>query len=128
MIMLEIQPIIYKVYVKVDAQNRILAIDGGAGMANVDVNTWTLIDEGTEPLKYGNCQNNYLDKSTYAEHMIPRYKLVDGEAVERTQAEIDADIAAITIPAPLPTEEERLTAIEDAILGLKDKLRHVFGD
>lgn len=46
----------------------------------------------------------------YDEHGIALYKFIDGYAENRTQAEIDADIAAI--PALSPTTAERLAALE----------------
>lgn len=44
---------------------------------------------------------------------IPKYKLVDGSMVERSQEEMDADV--IQIPSP-PTLEERTSALESALL------------
>ncbi len=41
-------------------------------------------------------------------HMIPLYKYENGKVVERTDEEIDADIAAL--PEPLPTDDERRDA------------------
>lgn len=49
------------------------------------------------------------------EYMIPLYKYEDGAVVRRTEEEIAADIAAIPVPVPPPTTEERLSAIEDAL-------------
>lgn len=45
----------------------------------------------------------------YESHGVPRYKLVDGIPVERTQAEISADIAAI--PISTPTVQEQTDAL-----------------
>lgn len=41
-------------------------------------------------------------------HGVPRYKLADGQVIERTKDEIIADIEAI--PAPAPTAQEKLEA------------------
>lgn len=49
------------------------------------------------------------------EYMIPLYKYEDGAVIRRTKEEIEADIAAIPVPAAPPTTEERLSAIEDAL-------------
>jgi len=106
-----------KVYALLDERNRVMQIDGGYSIQNVDVDTWTYIDEG-EGDRYNLCQNNYLDKLVYESHGIPQYKYVDGEIVERTQAEIDADIAAI--PTPTPTQEEKNKANIDYIAMMTD--------
>ena len=95
-----------KVYVKVDSENRILACDGGYSIVNVtNYDEWILIDEGFGD-KYNLCQSNYFGKHLYEEHGIPVYKLENGRAVERTQAEIDADIAALPVTDPQPTVAE----------------------
>lgn len=78
-----------KVYVKTDEGNRIIAIDGGyTPPENLD--GWTQIDEGRGD-KYNLCQNNYLPGSLYTHNGIPRYKLQDGKAVERSAEEIESD-------------------------------------
>lgn len=94
-----------KVYIQKDARDRIIRIDGGYSMQNVtDVSQWTLIDEGTGD-KYNLCQSNYLPKPLFEGHGIPCFKLVNGVATERTQSEIDADIAAIPPPEPTPQDD-----------------------
>lgn len=78
-----------KVYVKVDKQNRILCCEGGYTTPN-DLTDWVLIDEGSGD-KYNLCQSHYFDKPIYTNDGVPRYKLVDGKAVERTSEEISAE-------------------------------------
>ena len=56
--------------------------------------------------------------AAYEEHGIPLYKEVNDEITARTQAEIDADIAAL--PKPEPTELERLRADIDYIMMMED--------
>lgn len=95
-----------KVYIKIDSANRIIGCDGGYTIGNIaDFSEWLLIDEGYGD-KYNLCQSNFFDKPLYEEHGIPVYKFVDGKVAERTQAEIDADIAAIPVPEPPPTVAE----------------------
>lgn len=95
-----------KVYIKIDSENRILACDGGYSIVNItNYDEWILIDEGFGD-KYNLCQSNYFDKPLYEEHGIPVYKLENGLAVERTQAEIESDIAALPVPEPQPTVAE----------------------
>lgn len=108
----------YKVYIKTDDQNRIIAVNSDAFLP--DITGWVEIDEGDGD-RYHHAQGNYFDKPIYEEHGIPVYKLADGQVVERTQAEIAADITALP-PAP-PTPEERIAELEatiDALLGVQN--------
>lgn len=108
----------YKVYIKTDEANRITDVNSDAFFS--DHTGWVEIDEG-EGDRYHHAQGNYFDKPIYEEHGIPAYKLVGGQVVERTQAEIAADIAAMP-PAP-PTPEERIAELEatiDALLGVQN--------
>lgn len=98
-----------KVYVLADEQGRIIRCEGGY-TTPIDLTGWVQIDEGTGD-RYNLCQSNYFDGSLYTEDGIPRYKLVDGKVVERTEEEIAADRAAL--PAPEPTTAELL----DILLG-----------
>ena len=92
----------YEVYVKIDKKNRIIAINSSAFLENNE--SWIKIDEGLGD-KYHHAQNYYFDKPIYTADGVPRYKLVDGKAVERTTEEIQADV-----PEPQPTELEKLRA------------------
>lgn len=95
-----------KVYIKIDSQNRIIACDGGYTIGNItNFSEWLLIDEG-EGDKYNLCQSNYFEKPLFEEHGVPVYKFENSLAVERTQAEIDADIAALPVPDPQPKVSE----------------------
>lgn len=95
-----------KVYIKIDSNNRITACDGGYTIGNIkNFDDWILIDEG-EGDRYNLCQSNYFDKPLFEEHGIAVYKFENGVAVERSQADIDADIAAIPVPKPQPTVSE----------------------
>lgn len=107
-----------KVYILTDNQNRVIGLDGGYSIGNVDTSTWTLIDEG-EGDRYNLCQSHYLDKPIYEEHGIPRYKYVDGEIVERTSDEILADIPT---EMPEPSIESRLDDLEIALCELFETL------
>lgn len=94
------------VYVLLDERNRVTRCEGGYTIGNItDFSEWLLIDEGVGD-KYNLCQSNYFDKPLYEGHGVPVFKLVDGKVVERTQAEIDADIAALPAPKPQPTVAE----------------------
>lgn len=105
----------YIVYIRTDSSNRVLEINSSAFLT--DTEGWTQIDEGWGD-RYHHAQGNYFPQPIYTEDGIPRYKLVDGQAVERTEDEIAADRAAI--PAPPPTQEDRLSALEGALLALME--------
>lgn len=104
----------YIVYVQTDEAGRITAVNSSAF---VDLDWGTEIDQGFGD-QYHHAQRNYFPRPIYTMDGIPRYKLVDGQAVERTEEEIAADRAAI--PAPPPTQEDRLSALEGALLALME--------
>lgn len=105
-----------KVYVMTDNQSRIVRCEGGYTTPE-DLTGWVQIDEGTGD-RYNLCQTHYFPDSIYTEDGIPRYKLEDGQAVERTEEELAADRAEV--PAPPPTQEDRLSALEAAMLALME--------
>ena len=86
---------IYIVYIRMDDQSRITAINSSAFLP--DPTGWTEIDSGYGD-KYHHAQNHYFDQPIYTDEGIPRYKLVGGAPVERTAEEIAADIAALPQP------------------------------
>lgn len=81
--------LVSKVYIKTDSQNRIIRCKGGNDIPT-SLFGWTLIDEGTGD-KYSLCGSNYFDGGLYNDDGIPRYKLVDGASVLRSEEEIEAD-------------------------------------
>ena len=89
----------YKVYVKTDEIGRIISVNSDSFLPDPD--GWIQIDEG-EGDRFHHAQGNYFPKSIMTIEGVPRYKLVDGEAVERTAEEIQADIDAIPPPPPDP--------------------------
>ena len=91
-----------KVYVLTDEQSRIIRCEGGY-TTPADLSGWVQIDEGTGD-RYNLCQSHYFEGGLHTEDGIPRYKLSDGQAVERTEEEIAADRAAMPGPAPTDTE------------------------
>ena len=97
---------LYHVYVQTDEQGRIIAVNSSAF---VPAEWGTEIDSGFGD-KHHHAQGNYFPGGIYTEDGIPCYKLVENMAQERTEEEIEADRAAI--PAPPPTIEERLEALE----------------
>lgn len=83
---MEIKP--YIIYVKLDDQNRVIAINSSAFLYNID--GWTEIDSGYSD-KYHHAQGNYFDKPIVDMRGIYRYKLVDGTPIERAQEEMDEE-------------------------------------
>lgn len=98
----------YKVLAQTDDTGRVTAINSNAFVSG---DGWAQIDEGAGD-RYHHAQNNYLQKPLMDERGVYRYKLVDGMVTQRTQAEMDADFDAL--PAPPPTTEERVNALESA--------------
>ena len=107
----------YKVYVKADASGTITAINSDAFLT--DTEGWTEIDQGDGD-KFHHAQCNYLPKSLMTMQGIYQYKLADGKVAERTQKEIEADIAKI--PPPSPSAEDRIRALETELAALKPKV------
>lgn len=81
----------YAVLVRTDEQDRIIAINSSAFVA--DAEGWVQIDEGDGD-RYHHAQGNYLPMPLTDDRGVYRYKLADGHAVERTQAEMDGDYTA----------------------------------
>ena len=96
----------YKVYARVDAKGRILAIDSDAFLP--DPSGWVLIDEGADD-RYHHAQGNYLGL-TMNDDGVPMYKLVDGVVMRRTAAEMEAEIVPME---EKPSLEERLAELEE---------------
>lgn len=105
-----------KVLVQTDDAGRVTAINSDAFVSG---DGWTAIDEG-EGDRYRHAQNNYLLEPLTDERGVYRYKLVDGKAVERTQAEMDADFDALPAPEPTAEEKER-TLLKAQIQALSDR-------
>lgn len=101
----------YKIYVKLNASDMIVGVDSDVFLP--DATGWAKIDEGDGD-RFMHAQGNYLPKPLMDEQGRYRYKLVDGAVVERTQEELAAD----ALPAPMPTDAERLAAVEAAVLDL----------
>ena len=104
----------YKVLVRMDDAGRVVAINSSAFIT--DMNGWTEIDSGWGD-KYHHAQGNYLESPLIDDRGLFLYKLENGQVVERSAAEVEADYK----PQPAaPTQEERLAALEDAFNLLLD--------
>ena len=100
------------VYVLLDG-DKITDINSGDFLS--DTTGWTAIDHGAGD-KYKHAYRHYLPGRPCDEDGVSLYKLLGGQAVERTPEEIAADRAVL--PAQMPTQEDRLSALEGAMLSM----------
>lgn len=101
----------YTVYVRTDEAGRIIEVNSIAFMA--DTAGWTAIDEGYGD-KYHHAQGNYFSKPLYDEQWCANYKIENSIVLERTEEEKEIEMS--NRPKPLPTGDERLAALEEAML------------
>lgn len=110
----------YIVYVKVDGENRITAVNSSAFLHDTD--GWTEIDRGYTR-RHHHAQGNYLPKPSMDERGVFRYLYTpDSKNLwrERTSEEMDADYAART--APTLTYAERIARLEERNAQLEEAL------
>ena len=104
----------YHVFIKADSVGRITAVNSSAFVSP----EWGIeIDHGVGD-KYHHAQGNYFPQPIYTDDGIPRYKLVDGRAVERTEEEIAADVAAIVQPVTFQEQTRADLDFLAAMMGL----------
>lgn len=108
------EPEPFHVYVQTDGQGCITDINSSAF---VGADWGTEIDQGYGD-QYHHAQGHYFPQPIYTQEGIPRYKLEEGQVVERSQEEIAAGRAEV--PTPPPTQEDRLSALEAAMLALME--------
>ena len=101
----------YHVYVQTDEQDRITAVNSSAF---VSTDYGTEIDHGYGD-KYHHAQGNYFDGGLYTPDGIPRYKLVDGQPVERMEEEIAADRVPLRASAVRAQRDKLLAATDWAV-------------
>lgn len=92
-----------RVFILTDDNNIVTRIEGEYTLPQ-DLTDWIQIDEGYGD-KYNLAQTHYLDKPLMTEDGIYQYKYQNGEVVERTAEEIEADREAVPI---VPTQLEQL--------------------
>ena len=93
-----------RVYALINENNIITRIEGEYTLP-ADLTGWTLIEEGAPCDRLNLAQSNYLDKPLMTEDGIYQYKYEDGQIVERTTEEIEADREAVPV---IPTQMEQL--------------------
>jgi len=112
----EFEPTKSLVYVLLDEQANIVRCEGGYSMSNItNIEEWILIDSGNGD-RYNLCQNHYFENGLYTMDGIPLYKWNGEKVIARTEEEIEADRVAMPKPPVVPTTEERLSAMENALI------------
>lgn len=101
----------YIVYARADETGRIVEINSSAFLA--DTAGWTPIDEGCGD-RFHHAQGNYFTLPLYDEQWCANYKIENSIVLERTEEEKEIEIS--NRPKPLPTGDERLAALEEAML------------
>lgn len=94
-----------RVFILIDDNNRVTRIEGELTLPQ-DLTDWILIDEGYGD-KYNLAQSHYLNKPLMTDDGIYQFKYEDGQIVERTAEEIEADREAAPV---IPTQMELLEA------------------
>lgn len=93
-----------------------LALKSELSDEEVKNNGWEELGEVVKADLVKVMNGTWLGKPLFDENGIANYKFSDGVAVERTNEEKQAELAAR--PAPEPTEKERLAALEHAMLSV----------
>lgn len=108
----------YKVYIKLDDKNNIIGVESTAFYQEQELidKGFIFVDEGNDGEVYGHAQPNYLKmkfgKLKYDEYDRLNFKYEDGQIVEVEEK----DKEPIPSPSTSPTQEERLQALESAML------------
>lgn len=98
-----------RVYALLDDQGRVTRLEGEYSLPD-DLTDWVKIDEGNGD-KYSLAQSHYLPKALRTEDGILRYKLADGQIVERSEEEMEEERAERPRPEVQPTAQELMDAI-----------------
>ena len=69
--------------------------------------------------KHHHAQGNFLDKPIFADNGVFRYKLENGEIVERTPDEISGDLSTVPQPSQQISIEKRMEALEKAVSAIQ---------
>ena len=101
----------YIVYIRVDESGSIVEINSDAFLDNID--GYIELDSGYGD-KYHHAQGNYFALPLYGPDGCANYKMENGVVLERTEEEKEIEISNRL--KPLPTGDERLAALEEAML------------
>lgn len=98
-----------RVYVLADEAGRVLRLEGEYSLP-ADLTGWTLIEEGAPCDRLNLAQSHFLPKPLWTEDGLCRYKLADGEIVERSEEELEAEREELPEPETAPEENAALKA------------------
>ena len=98
-----------RVYVLLDEAGRIVRLEGEYSLPD-DLTGCVKIDEGNGD-KYSLAQTHYLPHPLLTHDGLYRYRLADGQIVERGEEEMEAERAALPRPEVQPTAQELMDAI-----------------
>lgn len=108
----------YKVYVRLDDKNNVVEVESTAFYQEQEFidKGFVFIDEGSDGTMYGHAQPNYMNmkygKPTYDNDGRPNFKYENRQIVEIEEK----DKKLIPTPSTSPTQEERIQALESAML------------
>ena len=106
-----------KIYGKVENEKIIfLGLQNELPREEISEHDWRVIGQAQESDFAAVVSGTWLGKPLFDENGVANYKFSDGSAVERTEKEKQAELAAR--PAPLPSMEEQVKANSAAILAL----------
>lgn len=102
-----------KVYIMINDKNDVIYIDSDIFL--YDTAGWIYIDKGYGD-KYAHAQGNYFAKPIADAYGIYTYKYENGAVREKTEEEKEKERE--NLPKPQPGEDERLAALESAVMEL----------
>ena len=93
-----------------------IALDNELPLTERQNHDWRVLGQAKEEKYQEVLSGTWLGKPLFDENGIANYKLSDGKAVERTEKEKQEELAVR--PTPLPSRDERLDALERAMLAM----------
>lgn len=98
-----------RVYILTDETGRVLRLEGEYSLP-ADLTGWTLIEEGAPCDRLNLAQSHYLPHPLLTHDGLYRYKLADGQIVERSEDELEAEREELPEPETAPEENAALKA------------------
>lgn len=105
------------IYAKTENEKIVfLALESELTETEISEYGWIVVGQAGEKDYPAVVSGTWLGKPLFDENDVANYKFSDGSAVERTEKEKQEELAAR--PAPLPSRDERLDALERAMLAM----------
>lgn len=98
-----------RVYILTDAAGRVLRLEGEYSLP-ADLTGWTMVEEGEPCDRLNLAQSHYLPHPLLTHDGLYRYKLADGQIVERSEDELEAEREELPEPETAPEENAALKA------------------